>query len=458
MLKRLLIANRGEIAIRIAGAAAELGIVTVGIHSQDDATSLHVRRVDEAVALKGEGAAAYLDIASLIAAARKADCDAVHPGYGFLAENADFAQACADAKIVFVGPTPEQLKLFGDKARARAHARKCKVPVLPGTEAVDLAGATAFFGKHAQTGIVLKAIAGGGGRGMRLVGKEGEIADAFARASAEAKTAFGDGALYAERLVGQARHIEIQIVGDGKGGIVALGERECSLQRRSQKIVELAPSPSLDAALRKKIVDAATAMAKAVKYRSLGTFEFLVDGADFFFIEANPRLQVEHTVTEEVWGVDLVQAQLRGVLPESAGPRGAAIQLRVNLETMTADGSAKPGGGTISAFEPPTGPGVRVDSYGYAGYRTNPNFDSLLAKVIVHSPSADFADARAKAERALAAFRLEGAPSNLAFLRALLAHDDVRADRVHTRFIDEQAAQLIDAAARLQPGHHFGAS
>src|SRR5215831_16390469 len=466
MLKRLLIANRGEIAIRIAGAAAELGLATVGIHSQDDAASLHVRRVDEAVALKGKGAAAYLDIAAVIAAARKADCDAVHPGYGFLAENADFAQACADAKIVFVGPTPEQLKLFGDKARARAHALKCKVPVVAGTDVVDLAGARAFFAKHAKTGIVLKAIAGGGGRGMRLVRKEGEIADAFARATAEAKAAFGNGALYAESLIGRARHIEVQIVGDGKGGIVALGERECSLQRRNQKIVELAPSPSLKPTLRKKIVDAAVAMAKAAKYRSLGTFEFLVDDDGFHFIEANPRLQVEHTVTEEVWDVDLAKTQLRlagGVTLAKTGiaaarPRGFAIQLRVNMETMTADGSAKPGGGTLTMFEPPTGPGVRVDTYGYAGYRTNPNFDSLLAKVIVYSPSADFADARAKAERALAAFRLEGAPSNLAFLRALLAHDDVRADRVHTRFIDERAARLIDAAARLQAGHHFGAS
>jgi acetyl/propionyl-CoA carboxylase alpha subunit/acetyl-CoA carboxylase carboxyltransferase component len=448
MLKKLLVANRGEIAIRIAEAAAELGIATVGIHSEDDASSLHIKRVDEVKALNGKGAAAYLDIAQVIATAKAARCDAIHPGYGFLSENAEFAAACAKAKIHFVGPTPEQLKLFGDKARARAHAQKCKVPVLPGTDgAVDVAGATAFFKKHAKSGIVLKAIAGGGGRGMRLIKDEGEISDAFARASAEAKAAFGNGALYAERLVGRARHIEVQIVGDGKGGIAALGERECSLQRRSQKIVELAPSPTLDAALRKKIVAAAVAMAKAVKYRSLGTFEFLVDGADFFFIEANPRLQVEHTVTEEVWGVDLVQAQLRGVLPESAGPRGTAIQLRVNLETMTADGSAKPGGGTISVFEPPTGPGVRVDSYGYAGYRTNPNFDSLLAKVIVHAASFDAAVARA--ERALAAFRLEGAPSNIGFLRALLGDKEVRANKVHTRFIDEHVGKLIAAAAKF---------
>ena len=462
MLKKLLIANRGEIAIRIAQAAAELGIATAGLFSEDDATSLHVKRVDEAVPLAGRGAAAYLDIAGVIAAARKAKCDAIHPGYGFLSENADLARACAAAKLVFVGPTPEQLDLFGDKAQARAHAVLCKVAVLPGTGgAIDVAGATAFFAKHARSGIALKAIAGGGGRGMRLIKSVDEIADAFARASAEAKSAFGNGALYAERLVNKARHIEVQIVGEGKGGVVALGERECTLQRRSQKIVELAPSPNLKPALAKKVVAAAVTMAKAVKYRSLGTFEFLVDEADFFFIEANPRLQVEHTVTEEVWGVDLVKAQVRlaggatlaqaGV--EGASPRGHALQARINMETMTADGTAKPGGGTLAVFEPPSGPGVRVDTYGYAGYRTNPNFDSLLAKVIVHGASFD--DVLARAGRALAAFRLEGAPSNIAFLRALLADRDVRADKVHTRFVDEHAGKLIDTAAKLRPGLYF---
>jgi acetyl/propionyl-CoA carboxylase alpha subunit/acetyl-CoA carboxylase carboxyltransferase component len=457
MIKRLLIANRGEIAIRIAEAAAELGAVPVGIYSEDDATSLHVKRVDEAVALKGRGAAAYLDIAGVVAAAKSAKCDAIHPGYGFLSENAAFAKACAEAKIAFVGPTPEQLELFGDKARAREQAVKSKVPVLPGTDGpVDVAGATAFFKKHAKAGIALKAIAGGGGRGMRLITQESEIADAYARATAEAQAAFGNGDLYAERLVRQARHIEVQIVGDGKGGIAALGERECSLQRRSQKIVELAPSPALKPALRKKIVDAAIAMARAVKYRSLGTFEFLVEGNDFFFIEANPRLQVEHTVTEEVWGVDLVQTQLRGGLPRFGAPQGCAIQLRVNLETMTEDGSARPGGGTLTAFEPPTGPGVRVDAYGYAGYRTNPNFDSLLAKVIVKAPTFD--GAMARAERALASFRLEGAPSNIGFLRALIADKEVRADKVHTRFVDEHAKKLIDAAAKLNRARYFQAA
>jgi acetyl/propionyl-CoA carboxylase alpha subunit/acetyl-CoA carboxylase carboxyltransferase component len=467
MLEKLLIANRGEIAIRIAEAAAGLGIATAGIHSEDDANSLHIKRVDEALPLGGRGAAPYLDIAAVIAAARTAGCDAIHPGYGFLSENANLARACDEAGLVFVGPTARQLDLFGDKARARAHAIACKVPVLPGTDgATDAAGVAAFFAEHAESGIVIKAIAGGGGRGMRLIAGDSEIADAFASAAAEAKAAFGNGALYAERLVSRARHVEVQIVGDGKGGIAALGERECTLQRRNQKIVEIAPSPHVDGALRRLIVHAAVAMAKAADYRSLGTFEFLVDesGKEFFFIEANPRLQVEHTVTEEVWGVDLVRTQLRlaGGTPiadtgiANASPRGSAIQVRVNMETMAADGSAKPGGGTLTAYEPPTGPGVRVDGYGYAGYRTNPNFDSLLAKVIVHAES--FEAAAAGAERVLAAFRLEGAPSNLAFLRALLAHPDFRADAVHTRFIDEHAAGLIESAAKLEPGRYFAAT
>ena len=469
MLKKLLIANRGEIAIRIAQAAAELGIATVGIHSEDDATSLHVRRVDEVRTLKGRGAAAYLDIAAVIAAAKEAGCDSVHPGYGFLSENAEFARACAAAKLIFVGPTPDQLDLFGDKARARAHAGKHKVPVLPATAgAMDLEGVRAFFDKHAKAGVMIKAIAGGGGRGMRPVRKAGELAEAVERCAAEAKAAFGNSALYAERLVDRARHIEVQIVGDGKGGIAALGERDCTVQRRNQKIVELAPSPNLREALRKRIVAAASIMAKAVKYRSLGTFEFLVDArtGDFFFIEANPRLQVEHTVTEEVWGVDLVRTQLglasgaslKDTGVTTAAPRGHAIQLRINMETMSADGSAKPGGGTLAVFEPPSGPGVRVDSYGYAGYRTNPNFDSLLAKLIVHSPSPDFADVLARVERALATFRLEGAPSNIAFLRAVIADPAFRADKVYTRFVDEHAAALIAKASKLEPGLYFATS
>ena len=316
MLKKLLIANRGEIAIRIAQAAAELGIATVGIHSEDDATSLHVRRVDEAGALSGRGAAAYLDIAGVIAAARAAGCDAIHPGYGFLSENAAFARACAEAGLVFVGPTPEQLELFGDKARARAHARQ--------EQGAGAAGHRRRDRRRGREGVLrqasarrascIKAIAGGGGRGMRIVTAEGEIADAFARASAEAKAAFGNGDLYAERLIapGAPHRGADRRRRHGRHRGPRRARMHAAAPQPEDRRAGAQPQPRRR--LRRKIVDAAVAMAKAVNYRSLGTFEFLVDDAatDFFcFIEANPRLQVEHTVTEEVWGVDLVKAQLR---------------------------------------------------------------------------------------------------------------------------------------------------
>ena len=463
MIQSLLIANRGEIAIRIARAAAELGIRTVGVHSADDALSLHVRRMDAMLALPASGAAAYLDIGRMIAAARESGCDAVHPGYGFLSENAAFARACAEAGLVFVGPAPDALDLFGDKTAARALAQSCDVPVAAGTSGpASLREARDFLSRHGA--IMLKAVAGGGGRGMRVVTAQADLADAYARCQSEAQTSFGIGHLYAEALIRDARHIEVQILGDGTGAATHFGERECSLQRRHQKIFEIAPSPSLSPDLRGQLVAAAVRMAERVKYRALGTFEFLVGSNDFVFIEANPRLQVEHTVTEEVYGVDLVQAQLRIAGGASLAelrlrqsdippPRGHAIQLRVNLETMSADGATMPTGGTISAYEPPSGPGIRVDGFGYAGYRTSVNFDSLLAKLIVHAPSRDYADAIARARLAVAEFRIEGAISNLPFLAALLRHPDVIANRVSTAFIDENAAALV--AARTAPDRFF---
>ena len=407
-VSKLLIANRGEIAIRIIRAARELGVASVAIHSQDDANSLHVRLADEAIALDGVGARAYLDVEAVVAAATEAGCDALHPGYGFLAESAELSRRCDDAGITFVGPTPESLELFGDKARARALAVKLDVPVLPGTEtAVDLEEATQFFRSLGDGGaMVLKAIAGGGGRGMRVVTAEDEIAEAFERCQSEAAAAFGNGDLLVERLMPRARHVEVQIIGDGSGDVTHLGERECSLQRRHQKVVEWAPSPSISDETRERLTSAALRLAASDSYRSLGTFEFLVnadDEADLAFIEANPRLQVEHTVTEEVTGVDLVRAQLRIAGGESLASvglsqadvpsaRGFAIQARVNMERMEPSGEVRPSGGMLTTFEPPSGPGVRVDTYGYPGYTTNPNFDSLLAKVIAYSASADFSD------------------------------------------------------------------
>jgi acetyl/propionyl-CoA carboxylase alpha subunit/acetyl-CoA carboxylase carboxyltransferase component len=463
-IRACLIANRGEIAIRIARAAAELGIRSVAVYSEDDVTSLHVRRADEARALSGSGPAAYLDGAQLVAVARAAGCDALHPGYGFLAERGDFARRCHDAGLVFVGPRPEVLDLFGDKARARALAEQTGVPVLAGTSGpTSLEDARRFLGSLGRGGtIVVKAIAGGGGRGLRVVADDAELDAAYARCRSEAGAALGCDEVYVERFMPSARHVEVQVLGDG-AVVTHLWERECTLQRRHQKLVEVAPSPSVSPDLRARLVDAALGLARAVRYDGAGTFEFLVDGDSFAFIEANPRLQVEHTVTEMVTGIDVVQAQLGlasgaslaalGIAQSAVpAPRGFAVQARVNLETMAADGTTRPAGGTVTAFEPPTGPGIRVDGFGYAGYETSPRFDSLLAKVIAHVPAGDWAAVARKAARALAEFRIEGVATNLGFLQALLEHPAVLENRVHTRFVEEHAAELATTAAARDGG------
>jgi pyruvate carboxylase len=391
--QKLLIANRGEIAIRIARAAAETGLKTVAVYPADDAASLHVRSADEGHEIPGRGARAYLDIEAVIAAAKATGCDALHPGYGFLSENAGLARRCAEEGIAFIGPSPEALELFGDKARAKALARDCGVPVIEGTEGpTTLDEARAYLASSGA--IMIKAIAGGGGRGMRIVDDASKLEEAYARCQSEATAAFGSGDVYVERLIRKARHIEVQIIGDRHGAISHLWERECTIQRRNQKLIEVAPSPSLKEALRSRIIEAAKQLAAAVRYDNLGTFEFLVDddargNADpFAFIEANPRLQVEHTVTEEVLGVDLVKAQLAvagGATLGSLGlaqpyvpkPRGFAMQLRVNMEVMDEHGATQPTGGTLRMFDLPSGPGVRVDTFGYSGYKTSAAFDSL---------------------------------------------------------------------------------
>jgi len=459
-VKKLLIANRGEIAIRVARTAAEMGIATVAIHSEDDAQSLHVRAADTAQAIPGSGASAYLNSQAIIDAARENGCDAIHPGYGFLSENADFANACRLAGITFVGPRPETIALFGDKAQARHFAMRHEVPIIPGTSGpTSLDQARDFLAALGPHGAVMvKAIAGGGGRGMRAVTDPDQLATAYERCRSEAQQSFGNGDVYVERLFPRARHVEVQILGDGTGAVSHLWERECSLQRERQKIVEIAPAPFLSPATRERLLTAATSLAGAAHYLNAGTFEFLVDLVtnEVAFIEANVRLQVEHTVTEEVTGTDLVRAQLEiaaGARLADLGltqrdiprPRGIAIQARVNLETMQPDGTVRGAGGVLGAYEPPSGPGVRVDGYGYAGYRTNPRFDSLLAKVIVHSRSDRFADAAAKTARALSEFRVTGAATNIGFLQSVLAHADVRGGAVHTRFIEEHAAALVAA-------------
>ncbi len=464
LFTKVLVANRGEIALRTVRALHDLGLPSVAVYADDDATSPHVHAASAAVALGATGPAAYLDGARLIAIAKAQGCDAVHPGYGFLSERADFARACAEAGLRFIGPTPAQLALFGDKAQARALAQQQGVPLMPGTQAaVSLEEAQAFFAQHARAGIVIKAIGGGGGRGMRAVASADDLPAAYARCRSEAQAAFGVDGVYVERLMGNARHVEVQVLGDGRE-VIALGERECTLQRRFQKVVEIAPSPSLPAVLRERITTAALSMARAVAYEGLGTFEFLVDLASsdlpFVFIECNPRLQVEHTITEEVTGVDLVQAQIAlaagrtlqdiGLDPAAPPPvQGFAVQWRINAETLDAQGGATPGSGTLLRFDLPTGPGVRVDTHGAAGAAPSPHYDTLLAKLIVHTRSPRFADALRRSQRALAECRIDGVATNLALLQALAARPEMENQQVHTRWLESVLPSLLDAIKNI---------
>ncbi len=446
--------------MRVARTARELGIATVAVAGEDDTDSLHGRIADECAVLEGRGVTPYLDVEQIVGAVERAGCDAIHPGYGFLAENPALALACEEAGIAFVGPSGRHLQLFGDKLAARALASRHGVPLLSATsEPTSLEAARSFLHEHGP--MMIKALAGGGGRGMRVVRTEAELDTAYERCASEAAAAFGNGDLYVERLIEHARHIEVQIVGDGES-VAQLGERECTLQRQNQKIVEVAPSPTLAPETRRAVCDAAAEMAAAVGYRSLGTWEFLLDAQDpstFVFCEVNARIQVEHTVTEEVTGVDLVAAQLRIAggarladlsltQPEVPSPRGYAIQCRVNTETMRPDGTAHPSGGVLHAFETPSGPRIRIDTYGYAGYRTNPSFDSLLAKVIAHHPGRDYADAVRRARSAVTEFRIEGVATNLGFLAALLDRPEVARNELTTSFTADHAESLCEVAAQ----------
>ncbi|MEY2756647.1 MAG: hypothetical protein RIR33_425 [Pseudomonadota bacterium] len=466
---KLLIANRGEIAIRIAQAAAELGIRTVSIYANDDAASLHCFKTDESVCLDAAGVSAYLDANSVLGAAKRLGCDLLHPGYGFLAENAAFAQACEQAGVTFVGPPASVLDLFANKARARMLAEECDVPILEGSkDAVSLEEARAFFATlGAGAAMVIKAVSGGGGRGMRIVKRSRDVADSYADCRAEAQLAFGDPAVMVERFLPKARHIEVQIAADASGDIVHLGERDCTLQRRNQKLIECAPSPFVSPKLRDHLTGAAVTLARKAGYRNVGTFEFLLDvaqlhcnpdEAEFAFLECNPRIQVEHTVTEEVMSVDLVQAQLRiaagGTLADMGFSQkrfvtanGAALQARINAELTAENGEARPSAGVIQTYELPAGRGVRVDGCGYAGYSPNPRYDSLLAKVVVHTQGG-FPDALAKAARALRECRIEGVDTNRDLLIALLGRDEVVTGNDYTRFVDEHLKQLLSAATQ----------
>lgn len=470
---KLLIANRGEIALRIIRTAKELDIATVAVYARDDVDTPHVHTADVAVELAGTGPAAYLDQDAIIAAAVDCGADAVHPGYGFLAENADFAARCAASGLTFVGPSPEALRVFGDKASARAAAVSAGVPVAPATDGdVDLDTVLAFA-QGQPDGVMIKAVAGGGGRGLRAV-RPGpqytdEVAAAYRACVSEAQLGFGDGRVFAEALVTEARHIEVQIVGDGVEAR-ALGDRDCSVQRRNQKLIEVAPAPGLSDTVRRELHGAAAKLCAAAGYRGLATVEFLLRGDRAAFLEVNPRIQVEHTVTEEVTGTDLVAAQLavaRGArvseldLPEGivssgaeatgelATVHGAAVQARVNLETTGPGGETVPTAGTIESFTPPTGPGVRVDTFGRPGLTVSARYDSLLAKVIVRAPN--LAHAYAKANAALGEFVIEGPATNIGLLRSILDDSEFRSGPVDTGYFARRLPELAptDAAAAV---------
>ncbi len=449
MIKRLFIANRGEIAIRIARTASDLGLTTIGCHAADDARSLHVAKLDEMISLSRSGPEAYLDIETIIKTATDVKADAIHPGYGFLSENSDFAKACQQAGIHFIGPSSDTLDLFGDKANARKFAQQLDIPLLPGTgDAISVEDARAFMKEHGS--IMLKAIAGGGGRGVRAVTKDDELEQEFERCQSEALTSFGKSDLYAESLITHARHIEVQLIGDGSN-IASLGERECTLQRRNQKIIEIAPSPYISDRLRAQIISAAERMAREAKLTSLCTFEFLIDTQkpdSFAFMEANPRIQVEHTVTETIYDIDLVQAQItvaNGASLNDLGlnktSKGYAIQCRLNAETLTASAEVRPSFGQLDVFEMPAGQGVRVDNGAYAGFEINPGYDSMLAKIIVHS-SEGFPVALRKTRRAIKDTRIEGLATNITTLANLLDRNELETGDIDTRFIERHAAEL----------------
>ena len=459
MLAKLLVANRGEIAVRVTRTAHDAGVATVAIAPADDFDSRHVAVADEVVQVAGEGPAAYLDVSAVVDAALQTGCDAVHPGYGFLAENALLAEACETAGLLFVGPTPSTLRLFGDKATARAHAAACDVPVPAGTNGpTTLAEARAFMTGLDGASVMVKAIAGGGGRGMRPASSVEELDAVWERCASEAAGAFGDGGLYVEQLFDDARHVEVQVVGDGAGDVRVLGERECSIQRQRQKLIEIAPAPGLAADVRTRLHAHARALAEACQYRSLGTMEFLVAGDDIVFLEGNARIQVEHTVTEEIFGVDLVLVQLAlasgeaGVLdalPEDAS--GVAVQARINLETLQPDGTVRPAGGLLERYEMPTGPGIRVDDYGTTGYTTNPRYDSLLAKVIAHARTDDPAVALRRLARALDETVVDGAPTTAPIAAVIARHPDVATGAVHTRWLETNVDDLLAEVPSVEP-------
>jgi len=440
MFKKILIANRGEIALRVIRACHELGVKAVAVYSEADKNSLHVRFADEAVCIgPAQGKLSYLKIPSIISAAEISRVDAIHPGYGFLSENAEFAQICTDCGFTFIGPKPEAIAKMGNKSVAKETMRSAGVPVIPGSEGVV---ATIEEARTVVEGIgvpvMLKASAGGGGKGMRLVSSMDELEQAFITARTEAEAAFSNPDLYVEKFVEAPRHVEIQVFGDSHGNVVHLNERECSIQRRHQKLIEEAPSPILDEDLRRAMGEAAVKAAKAVNYEGAGTIEFLVDKhRKFYFMEMNTRIQVEHPVTEETLGIDLVKEQLlvaagNKLSINAATPRKHAIECRINAEDPYHN--YRPSPGKITALHFPGGPGIRVDSHIYQGYEIPPYYDSLIAKLIAYGATRTEAIVRMK--RALQEFVIEGIHTTIPFHLKMMDNKDFLAGEFDTKYLD----------------------
>jgi acetyl-CoA carboxylase biotin carboxylase subunit len=451
MFNKVLIANRGEIALRVIRACRELGIETVAVYSEADRESLHVRFADDDICIGPPlSRLSYLRIPGIIAAAEIAGADAIHPGYGFLAESAEFAEACGESNISFVGPTPEQIRLMGDKAAARKLAVDAGVPVVPGSQGtVDDPDEALRIAEEIGFPVIIKATAGGGGKGMRVANDVEAFGQAFQLARNESLAAFDNAEVYVERFLDRPRHIEFQVMGDQHGTIVQLGERDCSVQRRHQKLIEEAPSPALDNGLRTKMGDAAVTLARRIDYVGAGTVEFLLDeDHNFYFMEMNTRIQVEHPVTEMLTNLDLVKEQIRTAAGERVSvnegdncPRGHAIECRVNAEDP--ERNFQPSPGTITAFHAPGGPGVRVDTHIYQGCVIPPFYDSLIAKLIVHGR--DRSEALARMNQALDSFIIEGVTTTIPFLRTVLSHPEFVAGCIDTKFL-ERHPDLASAA------------
>ena len=447
MFKKVLIANRGEIALRVIRACRELGVTAVIAYSEADRDSLPVRIADERICIgPGPSSKSYLHIPNIISAALLTGCEAIHPGYGFLSENASFAEICADVGVVFIGPPPAAMVQMGDKVQARIAMERAGLPMLPGTDVLRSLGEGEEAAFSIGFPLMLKAAAGGGGRGIRLVRKPEEFAHVFTTAQSEVREAFHDDGLYVEKYLGRARHVEVQVFCDNYGNGVYLGERNCSTQRRHQKLVEESPSPLLPEELRREMGERSIRAAVAIGYRGAGTMEYLVDeNNQFYFMEMNTRLQVEHPVTELVTGLDLVREQLLvasgerlGVRQSDIRPNGHAIEFRITAEDPTYD--FRPQTGVIEEYLPPSGPGVRVDSHLYRGYEVPPHYDSLLAKLIVWAPTRDQAIARGR--RALEEYVLEGLPTTIPFHLSLLENETFQRGEVYTNFLAEHSEQF----------------